>query len=59
MRSDEPTVVRRLRAARDVKDLIRTSNLLWHRSKAAQRAASSASARLNDVLRRSVEVCGK
>lgn len=53
-----PPVARTLERT-DVKDLIRTSNLLRHRSRAVQRAASIASLRLQDILRRSIEVFGK
>ena len=42
----------------DVTDLIRTSNLLRHRSMAAHRAAAIASTRLRDVMERSAEACG-
>jgi hypothetical protein len=43
----------------DVEELIRICNRLHERSNAVQRAASRASAVLQDVLRRSVEVCGR
>ena len=42
---------------RDVTDLIRTSNLLRHRSMAAHRAATNASITLRNVIERSAEVC--
>ena len=44
---------------RDVNELIRISNRLRHRSHAAQRAAARASRILQDVMKRSIEVCGR
>lgn len=46
-------------APHDAKDLIRLSNLLRHRSMVVQRAATSATIRLEDLLRRSTDLCKK
>ena len=43
----------------DVTELIRASNRLRSRSMAVQRAAIRASLLFHDVVRRSIEVCGK
>ncbi len=43
----------------DVDELIRVSNRLHRRSHAVQQAAVRASAVFQEVLRRSLEVCGK
>ncbi len=46
-------------APHDAKDLIRLSTLLRHRSMVVQRAATSATIRLEDLLRRSTDLCKK
>jgi hypothetical protein len=43
----------------EVTELIRLSNRLRHQSNAIQQAATRASVVFRDVVRRSVEVCGK
>lgn len=45
--------------ARDLQELIEISNRLRQRSHAVQQAAAQASALFRDLIRRSVEVCGK
>lgn len=59
MRSSERPSAAPVPVSKDVKDLIRASNLLTDRSRVLQRAAATASSRLHDLLRRNIEVCGK